>query len=140
MRQMLGEEQYLTACYARLNRKTRRISIVSAGHPPLIRVSGTDVAETVDMDSEPLGVFSSVVLQRKDLRISRGDRLYLYSDGLIESSPGASRRAGLERLIDACVRHRAAPVAELARTVVSDLRTGVKVEDDWLLLAIEAYP
>ena len=34
MRQMLGEEQYLTACYANLNRRTGRLSVVSAGHPP----------------------------------------------------------------------------------------------------------
>jgi len=34
MRQMLGEEQYLTACYAHLNRRTKRLSVVSAGHPP----------------------------------------------------------------------------------------------------------
>jgi sigma-B regulation protein RsbU (phosphoserine phosphatase) len=77
MRQMLGEEQYLTASYARLNRRTRQLSVVSAGHPPLIRVSASGAAETVDMTSEPLGVFSSVVLQRKDLRVVRGDRFYL---------------------------------------------------------------
>ena len=34
MRQMLGEEQYLTACYASLNRRTGRLAVVSAGHPP----------------------------------------------------------------------------------------------------------
>jgi phosphoserine phosphatase RsbU/P len=31
MRQILVEEQYLTACYARLNRQTGRLSVVSAG-------------------------------------------------------------------------------------------------------------
>ena len=35
-----------------------------------------------------------------------GDRFFMYSDGLIESSPGGGRREGLERLVDACVRHR----------------------------------
>ena len=41
MRQMLGEEQYLTACYARLNQRTRALSVVSAGHPPVLVVEAT---------------------------------------------------------------------------------------------------
>jgi len=90
MRQMMGEEQYLTACYARLNRQTRRLSVISAGHPPLILVGASGQAQVVKMDSDPLGVFSSAVLTRKDLKVSRGDRFFLYSDGLIESGPGGA--------------------------------------------------
>ena len=36
MSQIMGEEQYLTACYARLNRQTSRLTVIGAGHPPLI--------------------------------------------------------------------------------------------------------
>lgn len=86
MRQMLGEEQYLTACYAHLNRRTRRLSVVSAGHPPLIVVSASGRAQTLEMDSDPLGIFSALVIQRKELTVSPGDRLFLYTDGFIESS------------------------------------------------------
>lgn len=139
MRQMLGQEQYLTASYARLNRRTRQLSVVSAGHPPLLRISASGTPETVEMNSEPLGVFSSVVLQRKDLRISHGDRFYLYTDGLIES-PGATRRSGLERLIEACVRYRGVPLEEAARTIVTASRGNTCAADDSLLLVVEALP
>jgi sigma-B regulation protein RsbU (phosphoserine phosphatase) len=141
MRQMLGEEQYLTACYVRLNRATKRLSVISAGHPPLILVGQSGRAQVVKMDSDPLGVFSSAVLTRKDLRVSPGDRFFLYSDGLIESGPGGGRRIGLEQLVDACVRHRTAPLAEAATMIASELRPDAgKVEDDLLLLAVEALP
>jgi len=141
MRQILGEEQYLTASFAHLNRRTGRLSVVSAGHPPLILVSRSGQAQTLQMDSDPLGLFSSVVLQRKGLRVSRGDRFFLYSDGLIESSPGGGRRLGLERLVDSCVRHRAVPLAEAPAAIAGELRpvTGI-VEDDLLLMAVEAFP
>jgi phosphoserine phosphatase RsbU/P len=141
MRQVLGEEQYFTALYARLNRRTRQLSVVSAGHPPLIRVTEMGKAEVVEMDSQPLGIFSSTVLQRKDLRVSRGDRLYLYSDGLIESTPGGNRRAGLDSLIEACVRFRPEPLAQGVTQVVERIRSGrQRCEDDWLLLGVEAFP
>jgi sigma-B regulation protein RsbU (phosphoserine phosphatase) len=138
MRQMLGEEQFLTACYARLNRRSRRLAVVSAGHPPLILVSESGVAQVLHMDSDPLGTFSSAVLQHRDLRLSRNDRIFLYSDGLIEASPGAGRRAGVQSLTNACVRHQGKPLAEAVTSIASELRpdTGT-VEDDLLLLATE---
>ncbi len=138
MRQMLGEEQYLTACYARLNHRTRRLSVISAGHPPAILVSQNGKVETLAMNSEPLGLFSSVVLQRKDLRVSPGDRLFLYSDGLIESTPGGGRRAGMERLVESCVRHRNVPLAEAPDRIAGDFWPDARQAcDDLLLLAVE---
>jgi len=138
MGQMLDEEQYLTACYARLNRQTNRLTVISAGHPPLILVSRSGVPEVVELDSDPLGVFGGAILQRTDLRVASGDRFFMYSDGLIESSPGGGRREGLERLVDACVRRRTAPLAEAPAIIVSDLRPEAgTVEDDLLLLAAE---
>lgn len=138
MGQMLGEEQYLTACYARLNRQTRRLTVIGAGHPPLILVSGGGVPQTVKLDSDPLGMFGGAILHRQELRVSRGDRFFMYSDGLIESLPGGCRREGLERLMDACVRHRGAPLSESIARIVRELRPEQQtVEDDLLLLAAE---
>jgi sigma-B regulation protein RsbU (phosphoserine phosphatase) len=136
MGQMLGEEQYLTACYGRLNRQTRRLSVISAGHPPLILVSRSGVPQTVQLDSDPLGIFGGAILQRTDIKVSRGDRFYMYSDGLIESAPGGGRRGGLERLVDACVSHRALPLAESVHAIVEQA-AGSSVKDDLLLLAAE---
>ena len=69
MGQILGEEQYLTACYARLNQGTRRLSVVGAGHPPMILVSASGVPRTVELDSDPLGMFGTAILRRQDLRL-----------------------------------------------------------------------
>ena len=138
MGQIVGEEQYLTACYARLNPQTHRLTVIGAGHPPLILVRRDGVPQTVELDSDPLGMFGAAVLRRRDLRVSQGDRFYMYSDGLIESTPGGGRREGLERLVDACVRHRAAPLSESPAAIVREL--GLEehtVEDDLLLLASE---
>ncbi len=138
MRQMLGEEQYLTACYGNLNRRTGRLSVVSAGHPPVLVVSPSGQAQRLEMDSDPLGIFSSLVIKRKEIQVSPGDRFFLYTDGLIESTPGAARGDGLDRLAAACVRHRADALAEVASWIAAEIQPGAAgVQDDLLLLAVE---
>jgi phosphoserine phosphatase RsbU/P len=138
MRQMLGEEQYLTACYANLNRRTGRLSVVSAGHPPVIIVSGSGKAQTLEMDSDPLGIFSALVIKRKEVQVSAGDRFYLYTDGLIEASPGGGREDGLNRMVAACVLHRAHLLPDAVSRIAADLRSGAaQALDDLLLLAVE---
>jgi sigma-B regulation protein RsbU (phosphoserine phosphatase) len=138
MGQMLGEEQYLTACYARLNRQTRRLTVVGAGHPPLILVGRSGAARFVELDSDPLGIFGAATIHRRDLSVSGGDRFFMYSDGLIEASPGFGRREGLQRLADACVRHRQAPLADAAGMIVGEIQPeDHRAEDDLLLLVAE---
>jgi sigma-B regulation protein RsbU (phosphoserine phosphatase) len=93
------------------------------------------------MDSDPLGIFSTLVIQRKELRVSPGDRFYLYTDGFIESSPGARRGEGLARLVEACIRHRKDPLKEVPSRIAADLPVGATVaQDDLLLLAVDVTP
>lgn len=137
MRQMLGEEQYLTACYAQLNRRTRKLSVVSAGHPPLIVVRG-DEARFLEVDSDPLGIFSALVIQRKEVMVTPGDRFYLYTDGIIEAAPGAGRNDGQHRLADLCVRHRTDSLDSAVSSIAADIFPDInRASDDLLLLGIE---
>jgi sigma-B regulation protein RsbU (phosphoserine phosphatase) len=137
MRQMLGEEQYLTACYAQLNRRTRKLSVVSAGHPPLIVVRG-DEARFLEVDSDPLGIFSALVIQRKEVMVAPGDRFYLYTDGIIEAAPGAGRNDGQRRLADLCVRHRTDSLSSAVSSIAADIFPDInRATDDLLLLGIE---
>jgi sigma-B regulation protein RsbU (phosphoserine phosphatase) len=138
MRQMLGQEQYLTACYARLNRRTRRLCVVSAGHPPLIHADSRGSAQIVELDGDPLGMFNSVILQHKEFSVADGDRFYLYSDGLIESIPGGERRTGIEQLVQACIEFRESELEEAPSKIAARVRPPASsLTDDLLLLAVE---
>ena len=140
MRQILGAEQYLTAAYALFNRRTKKLSVVSAGHPPLVIVRASGLVELVEMKSDPLGIFSSVVLQRQDLRINKGDRFYMYSDGLIELSAGGGRKEGIESLSKACLAHRHTPLEAAALEIMQEVRRShhsAVAQDDLLLMVVE---
>lgn len=138
MRQMLGEGQYLTATYAHLNRRTQRLSVVSAGHPPVIVISAEGEAQTLEMDSDPIGIFSSLVLQRKETHLEMGDRFFLYTDGLIESTPGGGRRTGIERMVEACINQSGETLPCAVDQIVRSIASGAgKIQDDLLLLGVE---
>ena len=140
MHSTLHDEQYLTACYARLYKRRHTLSVVSAGHPPLIHVSAAGQAGTVAVESDPLGIFGAVVLQKQDIRMQPGDRFFLYTDGLIErrNLPAGGRAAGVELLRQACERCHGMPLAEAVSTVSERIRPAAEPSgDDLLLLGVE---
>jgi phosphoserine phosphatase RsbU/P len=138
LRTVMPEERYLTACWALWNRRGERLSVVSAGHPPLVVVRPGIGIEVVEMQGDPLGVFGSVVLQQREVRLARGCRFFLYSDGLIEDpdAHGADRRPGIGKLARLCETTRPLAIREAPRVIVEQLRPG-PASDDLLLLGVE---
>jgi len=127
---------FLTLIYARLNHRTGRVSLVSAGHPPAIVVpSHGGQAAILRQEGDVLGAFADAVFGTAELTMTPGDRLFLYTDGLIET--GLSYEEGLERLAGACLARRTLPLAELMPAVVEDVMAGLSPADDLLLMGVE---
>lgn len=141
MRQMLGEEQYVTACLVDLDREARRISILSAGHPAAIVLQASGEVTKVEADGCPIGAFDSLVLHRYTTQASMGDRVILYTDGLVEAAPGAGRSEGIAWLAEACRRRQHSPISLFPNEIVAELRSlRPASDDDVLLLAFEVTP
>ena len=73
------------------------------------------------------------------MRMDPGNRLFLYTDGLIEGSAGevGSIAASTADLLDACVRTRGLPVQAAAEQMVESVRSAYETSDDIVLLAVE---
>jgi sigma-B regulation protein RsbU (phosphoserine phosphatase) len=139
LRDTLHDGRYLTALYARLDSSRRDLTVVNAGHSPLIVLSGGE-ARLAKTESDPLGVFGSVVFQKQEMRVGPGDRFYLYTDGLVEDPrlPGAGRAIGIERLRQASERHSELGLDEAVRAMVKELKPDMAaISDDLLLLGVE---
>jgi len=107
-------------------------------HPAPVLLRASREPQILELDSEPLGVFSSTVLHHRDIHMQRGDRFFLYTDGLIESKAGKGRTAGLEALVQASRLHSAAPLAQAPARIAAVLWPEPEsVEDDLLLLAVD---
>jgi sigma-B regulation protein RsbU (phosphoserine phosphatase) len=127
---------FFTMIYARLNRATGQLQLVNAAHPPAVVLGGDyPTPEILWCEGDVVGAFPDAVFDCRELSVSRGDRLFFYSDGLIE--PSELREGGVSGLVDVLCYWRAAPLQEAVRSTVDDYRCSGRCADDVLLMGID---
>jgi len=131
--------KYLTACYARLNKKTKKMTIINCGHPPVVYLPKKRKSRLIMLEGDILGSFRDVYFGNQEIRVNKGDRFILYSDGLIEN-PGEKKiwTDGLDDLIQACDKLRNVTINKVADGLFNLLSGNrEKMDDDIVVMAIE---
>ncbi len=136
---LLRDGKHLTAAMVCLSRKRGRLTLVSGGHPPPILVSPDGAATVLAAAGDVLGVFEAVQCGFLEQPVAPGDRLYLYTDGLIERfGPKAmAREAGLAALVAHCRQAATLPLDAAVAAVAEAMTGGGKPQDDLVLMGIE---
>ena len=57
----------------------------ASGHPPLLRISAAGDTSFETLHSLPVGFFPEAEYEEKTIQLEKGDRVYLYSDGVTEA-------------------------------------------------------
>jgi sigma-B regulation protein RsbU (phosphoserine phosphatase) len=133
---ILPRGAFFTLAYARVNRQTGRLSLINAGHPPAIicrRAAGEPLV--LRQDGDVVGAFDDAVFGVAELTLQPGDRLFLYTDGLIEN--GSSYEEGLGRLVRACVTRQNLPLQDAIPAIVDEVVRSTSPVDDTLLMGVE---
>jgi phosphoserine phosphatase RsbU/P len=138
LRRVLPDGHFATLVYARVNRARKRATIVSAGHPPVIHVPQTGAASVIEQVGDVLGAFDVVVFEQRAIDIQPGDRLFLYSDGLVQPAPGGTQDDQVERLGRLCDAGRGRPMGGLLASAIDVLLDGSEPRDDIVLMGVEA--
>ena len=93
---------------AGLNTRTGLLSWVNRGHhPPLVIRRGRLVAMLESTPSPPMGFRLGLSAGIERYQLEPGDRLLLYTDGIIEAQSPEREVFGLERFIDFVIRREA---------------------------------
>ena len=123
---------FFTIIYARLNRATGQLCLVNAAHPPaiLLPADGSD-GVVVWEEGDVAGAFADAVFDCRELSVAPGDRLFLYSDGLIEPPANPGGVGALQQML-ACGRESS--LQEAVRRAVGKCCGCGGWEDDGLLL------
>jgi sigma-B regulation protein RsbU (phosphoserine phosphatase) len=89
MTEHTGEQaRFATAVYAIHNKRTNKITVAGAGHPPSLLVrSATGEVEHIESDGPLLGVFPDVEFGQETIEMNPGDVFIMYSDGFEVAFP-----------------------------------------------------
>lgn len=145
--EVFGEQAISTATVIGFYRWTGRLYFSYAGHPPVVmyqrkqnRWSTLQLPETEDLTNLPIGVTDQSRFDQGRMRIRRGDRLFLYTDGVIEAPDAAGKLFGIERLMELLQQAADESLGNLRDSVLGALRQhtgGSLLHDDVTVLAIE---
>lgn len=127
---------FFTMIYARLNHLTGKLSMINAGHPPaiIVRAAGGEPV-VIKQDGDVVGAFNDAIFGSVDLTLHRGDRLYLYSDGVVEVDVPVDE--GVRRLAYACQSRQSIPLDIAVVAAAQELTAAASTQDDRLLMGVE---
>ena len=130
--------QYATLICGRA-RPDGSIQITSAGHNPALCLRGSAV-ELIDSTTLPLGMFREGDFHSREVKLSPGETLLLYTDGLSESAAPNGEEYGVERLARLASERSAASPEKLIEDCLADaaaFRGGAHPRDDLAMLAMQ---
>ena len=132
----LADEDFVTALMVDL-RDDGRCEIVCCGHPPAILSSGGELSSVHSAATVPLGLGAQP--QPTVLQLDVGDRLLLFTDGLVEARRPDGRFVDLATITAPLSAGR---LDTVLHRVLEALRqqVGPDLEDDLALVAVEYHP
>jgi sigma-B regulation protein RsbU (phosphoserine phosphatase) len=121
----------VTVSVVLLDRASRRATIASAGHPPVILRRASGGVETIDLFAPPLGVRLPVEIPQRRIDIAPGDVFVLHSDGIYETRGADDEVYGMERLTRIVDEHAGETAESLRDAILDDVaRFRGKAEQD----------
>jgi serine phosphatase RsbU (regulator of sigma subunit) len=123
VRRTTDKRTYMTLLCAVLDREAGTMTLVSAGHPPvLLRDARTGRFEEVGKGAPPLGTFLEGRYEPVQRAVGPGDLLIFYTDGLIEARNDGANDYGdarLQRSVERAAGSRTA--REIRDAILGDL-------------------
>lgn len=143
--EQFGRRSHVTAVLATLDPQEGRLQWVNAGHPAPLLLRGRQVVkELTGRSLYPLGLGLNDDRPPAEVRqeqLQPGDRVLLYTDGVLDAVTATGEPFGLDRFVDYIGQAEAAgePIAEtmrhLSRDLFGDDRS--RLRDDATLLLLE---
>ena len=137
-----SDNRFLTMILGVLDTFEGRLMAASAGHPLPIILRGQNVVPVADVGGLPVAMFGSATYADLTVQLEPGDRVYLFSDGIVEQASPAGRDAmfGQERLVDLLRADHAKDVDQVVThgmDALADWAGGRQFADDVSLVALE---
>jgi sigma-B regulation protein RsbU (phosphoserine phosphatase) len=127
--------QFVTAAYVYLDAERGELCYGAAGHPPMLLLRDGQVC-WIEENGLVLGVLPSAEYRSTKQTLFKGDRLLLYTDGVIEAANGAEEEFGQERLGKLLTASAGKTVEEMADLILSTVRDWASTQTDDLTVVV----
>jgi sigma-B regulation protein RsbU (phosphoserine phosphatase) len=127
--------QFVTAAYVYLDAERGEFCYAAAGHPPMLLLRQGQVS-AIEENGLLMGVFSSAAYIATQRALVPGDRLLLYTDGVIEAANGGEEEFGQERLGKLLAASAGMTVKELADRILSTVQDWAPTQMDDLTVVV----
>ncbi|GAA4531197.1 MULTISPECIES: PP2C family protein-serine/threonine phosphatase [Nonomuraea] len=134
--------RFVTAIMADFDLRTGMLSWVNRGHHPPVLIRAGRWVTTLDCPpTAPFGLGLELPAQVCHEQLEPGDRLLMYTDGIVEAGRHRGEQFGMERFVDFILRHSCArlPVPETLRRLIKDVMDHHegRLQDDATVLLTE---
>jgi sigma-B regulation protein RsbU (phosphoserine phosphatase) len=134
-------DQFMTGVYLLLG-DHGQVSWSSAGHDPPLHVRPRSAVAAADLGPVgfPLGLSDEADYETVSWRLHKGERLVLFTDGLVEARRDDGQAFGRRRLRTELAAGSAVPLADMVRRLldrVEDHQGSEQFEDDFTVVAVE---
>lgn len=133
-------EKYFTLTYLILNWRKGWLRYSSAAHPPPLLVHANGEVLSLRAGGSLIGLGEVAPFEEETVPLRAGDRLYLYTDGLIDCMNRHGEVFGTARLLEALKTCQTLPVQLACDQLIAQLFRyvdGGSPQDDMSLLALE---
>jgi sigma-B regulation protein RsbU (phosphoserine phosphatase) len=127
--------QYVTAAYVWLDAERREFPYAAAGHPSMLLLRNGVVTEIAE-NGLLLAAVEQVVYTERTVALEPGDRLFLYTDGLVEARNAAGEMFGERALCTALAQTAQAGAADAAQAIVGSVQRWARSQDDDLTVLV----
>ena len=123
------QNQFVTAAYCHLDSASREIRYSAAGHPPMLLARNGYVTE-IEQNGLMLAAFDFATYSDVAIPLQYGDRVLLYTDGIIEAADAADEFFGRARLASLLAGSASLGPAEVADKILASVRKWAARQDD----------
>ncbi|MDD4526834.1 MAG: SpoIIE family protein phosphatase [Candidatus Margulisbacteria bacterium] len=132
---------YVTAFYGVLDIEKNIIRYCKAGHnPPILYKQDTNEVVFLDGEGTYLGTFDEGGYIEKNVAVSKGDKLVMYTDGITEVRNEEKKLFSKERLAKLIKEHHTLPVDKLLKILIREAEIyggSTEFADDITLVIID---
>lgn len=132
--------QYFTMIYGLLDLRDNIMKMSQAGHPSPIVLRRNGEIQRIGEGGFPVGMLPNLEYENIECKFQRGDRLFVYSDGVTECTNSERKPFSEERLIAHLEQEGRRPLKEVLAGLKEKLyqwRGTEEFEDDISVLAME---